>query len=263
MKRIAFPMFVGLLFLMGTCIEAAGPRGPEEQLLDLLNQERSRRGLGQLQWDEQVAEAARAHARLLAKNRRLSHQLSEEPGLAERIGSEGARFTNSGENLALVDDVREAHYALMNSPGHRANMLSPDYNAIGISAIENKGRWYVVEDFVHAVPVFSENEFLDAVVAAFNRTRNSKGKRLVEVQADPLLHQAACSTHGNSREASTRLPRPYELMVFTLSEPQELANRLASQASDAAIRRLNIGVCFRPDPVHGFANFWVAAAFGR
>ena len=262
MNRIILPMFVAVLTLRGADARAAGPFGPEQRMFELLNKARANEHLPRLEWDGRVAEAAGAHAHLMAKNGNLSHQFPGELGVPERIGRAGSRFTSSAENVALADDPESSHRALMDSPGHRANILNPEYNAVGIGTVEQKGRLYVVEDFVHAVPAYSEVQFLDALVAAFNRAREAKGKRAMEVRADPLLHNAACATLGDSRKVSTTLAGATEVVVFTLSEPHEAPNRLARQASDATLRRMNIGVCFRPDHAHGLANFWVVAEFG-
>lgn len=263
MNRIVLALVVAVLTLRGAGNRAAGPLGPEHRMFQLLNEARANEHLPRLEWDERVAEAARAHALLLAKNHGLSHQFTGELGVPERIGRAGSRFTSSAENVALADDAESAHRELMNSPGHRANILNPEYNAVGIGTVEQKGRLYVVEDFVHALPAYSEVQFLDALVAAFNRAREAGGKRTLEVRAESHLHAAACSTLGDSRKVPTSLPGATEVVVFTLSEPHEAPDRLARQASDATLRRMNIGVCFRPDRVHGLGNFWVVAEFGR
>ena len=49
----------------------------------------------------------------------------------------GITFTNTGENNATFNTVLEAHNALMASAGHKANILSAEYDEIGIGIVLN------------------------------------------------------------------------------------------------------------------------------
>jgi uncharacterized protein YkwD len=46
------------------------------------------------------------------------------------------KYMLAGENLALAPDVEIAHNGLMNSPGHRANILNSDYGKVGIGCMD-------------------------------------------------------------------------------------------------------------------------------
>ena len=58
-----------------------GPTKVEKRIFELLNLERKEAALKPLQWNQNAAEAARAHAKLLADNREMSHQFPGEPAL--------------------------------------------------------------------------------------------------------------------------------------------------------------------------------------
>ena len=60
---------------------------------------------------------------------RITHQLN-------RMRDGGVRFGAAGENLALAPTVQVAHDGLMNSPGHRANILNPRYRRVGIGVAD-------------------------------------------------------------------------------------------------------------------------------
>src|SRR5262249_29474267 len=120
----------------------------EKQIFDQLNHERKDAGLPALEWNDLVAKAARRHAEVLVENQQLSHQYPGEAPLPERIGATGVRFTLAAENVARTGYVEDVHLALMNSPGHRANILSSRYNAVGIGLVARDGRFYVTQDFV-------------------------------------------------------------------------------------------------------------------
>ena len=146
-----------------------GPSKAEKRIFELLNLERKDAGLKPLEWNQNAAVAARAHAKLLADNREMSHQFPGEPDLRERLTATTVRFTSAGENVAKADDPDEVHLALMGSPGHRANILGADYTAVGIGVVERDARLYVAQDFVRLVSVYSELQFLQAFTVSFNR----------------------------------------------------------------------------------------------
>ena len=231
----------------------------EKQIFDQLNQERQRAGLATLKWNELVAEAARGHSGELAENGKLSHQFSGEPRLLERIASRGLRFTIAAENVALTEYLEDVHLALMTSPGHRANILNPKYNAVGIGVVEQRGKIFVTEDFVFQVPVYSENQFSAAMVERLNISPKTTGVWRVAAKPDPLMHDLACSTDGNAGKLSDMVRAGY-VVVFSATEPQ-LPEEVQKVISAKGYYHMKFGVCFRPDKDHGSANFWVVAAF--
>src|SRR5262249_14728206 len=78
----------------------ASASSAERQIFDQLNQARQNAGLAALEWNELVAEAARAHAEALSQSKDLSHQYAGEPSLPERLAATGVRFTRAAENVA-------------------------------------------------------------------------------------------------------------------------------------------------------------------
>ena len=239
----------------------AGPSQREQQLLDLVNHEREKAGLQKLAWNDRLAQAALAHSRLLAENRDLSHQFPGEPPLQERVGSTGLRFNSVAENVAEAPAVDVAHSALMQSPGHRANILHPDYNAVGISIVERGKELYVTQDFARTLVSYSEKDFRDAVVTGFNRARRAKGLPEVEVVIDPRLRKFACAQDLNTEKIIQGLPGATSLLVFSSSEPGALPNDLRKMVPDKNLQRMNIGVCLQTGGKIGFSKFWVVAAF--
>lgn len=234
---------------------------PEQRLFDLVNQERQRAGLFKLEWDDHLADAARAHSRLLAQNQDLSHQFEGESPLQQRAGATGARFSAVAENVASAPAVDVAHTSLMKSPGHRANILNSSYNAVGIAIVERSHQLYVTQDFARAVQVYSEAQFSEAIVGAFNHARRARGAPQIEVVFDPRLKKAACSEDTGAQNLLEKLPGATDLAVFTASEPGQLPDHVQKSASDKTVRRMNIGVCFHAGGKTGFSRFWVVVAF--
>lgn len=235
----------------------------EKRIFAELNHERASHGLSALQWDDHAADAARAHAQLLAENGKLSHQFSGEASLPERLGVTGARFTVSAENVARTEFVEDVHPALMGSSGHRANILSTSYNAVGIGVVEEKGRIYVTQDFILLVPDYSESQFNAAFAEAFNLVRKARGIRPIYAHEDPALHQLACTTDGDAVKLANELAGVSAVVAFTSSDPHHLPAELNSRAANADFHLMKFGACFRPDREHGYANFWVVATFAN
>lgn len=262
MKSIYYPVAVLLIALLQTAEPVPAHLSAEQQIFAQLNQERQKAGLTELEWNDNAAMAARNHSRLLAENGQLSHQFPGEATVPERVGATGARFTLSAENIARTEHVEDVHLALMNSPGHRANMLNPSYNAAGIGVVEDKGRVYVTQDFIFLVPVYSEAQFAAAFAETFNLARQARGIRPIDARTPPYFHDLACSTDGEALKLTDKISGARSLVVFTLSEPHHLPEQLLARAANPDFQRMNFGVCFRPDEEHGHANFWVVAAFG-
>ena len=233
----------------------------ELKLFQLLNQERAKAGLPKFQWDYHLAEAARAHAQLLAERRALSHQFPGEPVLGERIGATGARFNAAAENVAEAPTVEELHSGLMNSPPHRANILNGKYNAVGLAIVSRNDQFYVAQNFAHVLPSYSEPQFRDALLAAFNKIRLASNLPPIPATPDAHLKDEACAGNSDAKKLIASLPGVTDLVVFTSSTPEKLPDNMKRAASDAMLRRMNIGVCFRPGKDQGYGSFFVVAAF--
>ena len=259
MKRVLCSIAI-LLFLFRAAEGGPAYSSAEQKIFEQLNQARQTAGLPPLEWNELVADAARSHARMLSHNEELAHQYPGEQTLSERLGATGVRFTRAAENVARTQYLEDVHLALMGSSGHRANMLNPRYNAVGIGVVEDAGKIYVTQDFIFLVPAYSEAEFSAAFTEELNQARKAKGIRAIDMRPDAFLRDLACSTDGDANKLSDKVNGKY-LVVFTSSEPHRLPGKMLQAASTSDYHRMNFGVCFRPDKEHGYANFWVVATF--
>jgi hypothetical protein len=238
-----------LALILVICATAASAQSPlEKQLFDLVNRERERAGVSKLEWNDNLARAALRHSQLLDEHQELSHLFA-------------GRFNSVAENVAEAPEVAVAHKGLMDSPAHRANILNPVYNAIGISIVQHGQELYVTQDFAHILASYSEKQLRDAVVTGFNNTRRARGLRPVDVIIDAQLRNAACAQDMNTDKMIQGLPGAARLLVFSLSEPGALPDELRKAAADKTLERMNIGVCLLTGGRNGFSKFWVVAAF--
>lgn len=111
--------------------------GAEKQMFDMVNKERTARGIRALSLGSQaLIGVARAHCEDMFERGYFSHYTPEGLSPFDRMLNAGISFTAAGENLALAPNVDLAHKGLMESPGHRANILSPDFGRVGIGVID-------------------------------------------------------------------------------------------------------------------------------
>lgn len=108
----------------------------ENTMLNLINQERISKGLRHLSLSFPLRELARDYARDMFGGGYFSHYNSEGESPFDRMQKRGISFTAAGENLALAPNVDLAFQGLINSPGHRANILSSDFGKVGIGVID-------------------------------------------------------------------------------------------------------------------------------
>lgn len=112
----------------------------EARMLDMVNAERAERGLSPLKADLQLAEVARGHSRDMLGRGYFSHVSPEGGSLAQRMRKSDARYLVAGENLAFAPTLEVAHQGLMDSPGHRANILRPQFGRLGVGVLDG-GRY--------------------------------------------------------------------------------------------------------------------------
>jgi uncharacterized protein YkwD len=111
----------------------------EYQLFDLTNASRANHQLPILTWDEHVRETARKHSSDMALNQYFSHTNLEGESPFDRLEEDQVSFHTAGENLAYGQfSSIFAHEGLMNSMGHRKNILQKDYEYLGVGVAFNE-----------------------------------------------------------------------------------------------------------------------------
>ena len=103
------------------------------EILELVNYERTSRGLDPLEIDEQLDQAANLHTDEMIQADRMSHQLSGEASLGDRVTATGYEWSYVGENIAAGYVTPESVVeGWMGSDGHRENILDSGFTHIGI-----------------------------------------------------------------------------------------------------------------------------------
>jgi uncharacterized protein YkwD len=194
--------------------------------LCLLNGERADHGLGPLAPNDKLAAAATAYAQDLVAGSYFSHTGRDGSGVLDRIERSGYLPRDAGwvlgENLAWgtgsLATPGSIMQAWMNSPGHRDNILNPDYREIGIgvvagnpAAADGLGATYATE--FGAIEGFEEPE-AEPVAVADRSSRSERAaksrrraRRLAKARHARRAHQSRRAGKGRGRAAGKRRGR--------------------------------------------------------
>ncbi len=250
---------------------AANPHAPAQidesrQTLILVNQARTEKGLAPLEWDEGLAKAAQEHALLLAQNHGLSHQFAGEPPLDRRISAADVRVGRSGENVAVNYNSAGAHVAFMQSPEHQANILNPEFDALGIAVVRDGDLLYFVEDFAHRRPVLSSSESARLILHRFAEVRGRAGAPPLRDTYENDLQAWACPAVRDDNDRVTLSEQTAAsgaklVLAFSASSPDNMPPELLRVVADPAIDHYSVGVCYTETDRYPAGRYFVAIAF--
>lgn len=108
----------------------------EQQMLALINKERTSRGLKALTLDSALSNVAERKSKDMIANNYFSHQSPTYGSPFEMMKQFGIAYRSAGENIACNRSVEAAHQALMESQGHRENILNAGFTHIGLGIVD-------------------------------------------------------------------------------------------------------------------------------
>lgn len=112
--------------------DVASASAAEQRLFALANRDRAAAGLPPLVWDDRVAAVARAYSEEMRRTNVVAHISPISGAPDDRVRAGKIKTAVVLENVARAYSVGEAHAGLMNSPAHRANLLSRSATHLGI-----------------------------------------------------------------------------------------------------------------------------------
>jgi hypothetical protein len=249
MKTFFRPAIVMMaaLGICGPIVNAQTRSGVMEQaLLQYANRERTTRGLAPLKWSDALAEAAQKHAYRMAQENTLSHQFPGEPPVQERAARAGAQFSTIAENVAEGPDVATIHKEWMNSPPHRANVLDPHLDSIGIAVATNNGTMFAAEDFSLAMGAMDISD-QEKVVSQLLQAR---GLRLLDYTGDA---RRSCVLDNGYAGSHT----PSFVLHYATPDLQTLPDLLEKRIQTGKYHSAVVGAC-PADSKYGFSSYRVA-----
>jgi uncharacterized protein YkwD len=152
--------FWGLLLGMGILAVVAlpesvpaaprAPRDTADEIIRLTNVERQKAGVGPVQKNATITKVAEDYAALMAKLNKLDHNL-DGINAGQRLTNAGYKWDSWGENIADgYADAASVVKGWMDSPGHKMNILNPNFTEIGVGvAYSADGVPYYDQVFAH------------------------------------------------------------------------------------------------------------------
>jgi uncharacterized protein YkwD len=234
----------------------------ERELLDKANAERSRAGLPPLKIDDGLLRAARAHAAQMAAQKHISHQFSGELSPGDRIAAiSSLHLQRTGENVALAPNVEDAHDALMASPPHRDNLLSPKFNVAGFGVFRQGHVIYVTQDFGLAMTTYSAQQAEKLVSASVEKLRAQEKMPQLKQVSDSDAQSGACAmAKADSLSAASPPPGAY-MLRYTSMQPDSLPADISKVISHRGLHTYSAGTCYARTRRYPSGAYWVVLEF--
>jgi len=220
-------------------LNAQRPFGPEnnltvaeQYLFAAANEARANQGLSPLRLDPVLTEASAFHAREMANHNAISHQFDGEPELATRGANACAHFSLISENVGEAPSSVIIHDLWMHSPGHRANLLDPNVDSIGIAIVTRNNQLYAVEDFASTVPTLTLNQQERTVAGVIAKS----GMRVTETTEDARQTCTMSTGYAGSRQ-------PWFIMRYTAASLNAIPSQLHSRLSSCKYHQAVVGAC--------------------
>lgn len=127
----------------------------EAQVYQRINDIRQKQGLSPLRNNEKLAGVARSYSQQMAEKNFFSHTSPDGSTMVKRVESARIFYLMLGENLFMCTNVPQpapsAVQGWMNSPGHRKNILRPEYRETGIGVWRKGNSYYMTQLFMRSL----------------------------------------------------------------------------------------------------------------
>jgi hypothetical protein len=237
----------------------------EMQILSTLNRSRAEAGAPVLKLNDKLRDAARQHSTLLVQRHALSHQFPGEPQLTDRLRSAGLFFSAAAENVGTNSQLDDVNDMFLRSPGHRANMLNPIYDAVGIGVVHRGRDYWVTEDFAQLTPSLSAQQVEDQAAASFELKWKKSHRVLpkrVSIEAQRAFACKTAKSGGKLQQSGVTYEgrMPHSVVGFNTPDPAWLAPQVDSVISNANVSLYAVGAC-TPQQSGDNGQFWIVMSF--
>jgi len=247
---------------------AATPEEAEQRLLANVNRDRAAAGLPVLAADERLIQVARGYAEEMHRTRVVAHISPISGSSADRVRAANIRTGVVLENVARAYGVNEAHQGLMNSPGHRANIMSAIATHIGIGVafgdeISGRREIFITQVFTRVPPKIDPAQAFETVRKKLQAARPVVPAPQLRLPAQQFADALAT---GMSRDAAydairaqlQGLGRRYQRVGSVITATADLdsfdgAGVVAGSAGD----EVGIGIAQGPHPDFGDRAIWI------
>lgn len=225
----------------------------EQAMLNIINRTRSQNGAPPLSMDPRITAVARKHSEDMLKNKFFAHVSPRYGDLKDRFARGGLIAKRFAENLASNRSLIEAHQGLMDSPGHRRNILDPDMSLIGIGIARTEdGQLLITENFMQPFEEYNTEALASQLYREINEARAAEN--LPPLQNRSVLDSVArenskamCASDNTSYETARRLldqksPRLKYIQMSVLKSPNPPKVEQVADVLNSRYSLIGIGI---------------------
>ncbi|MGA9522259.1 MAG: CAP domain-containing protein [Myxococcaceae bacterium] len=171
--------------------EPSDPEVARERILERINALRRAHGVAPLTLEPRVTEVAQAYSERMSSEGFFAHVAPDGSTVGQRLQAREYSYRAAGENLGLASGPLSAHFGIEHSPGHRRNLIDPQYTriGIGIAARTDRADPQVIVTEVLVDPARTSGDPLGEAYAALADRRKSLG--LPRLERHEVLEQLA------------------------------------------------------------------------
>lgn len=257
-------------------VEAAPVGSAEEaqqRLAELINRDRARHGLPRLAAWPRLTEVARAHSREMRDTGVVAHVSPTTGDAGDRVRAGRIRVSLVMENLASAATVEQAEEGLMNSPGHRSGILSPEATHMGVGValgeVAGSPQLFVTQLFVRLPAPIDFRLAREQAVGAIERVRRLDEDRELSLVAQDLAQDMASGARaadifGRARERMGAKRTPYSQVVAMVTTTADIAAFQPDKGVvDRSVAAYGLGVAQGDHDVVGEAAIHIVLLLGQ
>jgi uncharacterized protein YkwD len=250
-------------------VPAVSPEEAERRVLASVNRDRVAAGLAMLLWDDRLAAVARGHSEDMRRTHVVAHISPTTGSAADRVRAAKIRTGVVLENVARAYGVNEAHQGLMNSPGHRTNVMSGVATHIGIGVafgeeVSGRREMFVTQVFIRVPPKIDRPGAIETVRQKLVAVRPALVHQPVLTGLAQQLADALAAgvprdeAYQRAKRQLDSFGRSYQRFATVINATADLdALDGAGVLDGAAANEVGIGVAQGPHPDFGDNAIWV------
>ena len=235
----------------------------EARIAGLINREREKIGLSPLTVVPELSEFARVQSRNMVERGLLSHEAVPGRPFSRRIKESGFLYRICGENIARSEspDPESIHQALMGSPRHREQILTPEYDRVGVAVETADGKvFFVTEVFLRSLAPLTREAAENAVKDVVNAGRERVGLPSIRFLDTAVSLARKLSDDKAERRPFSGIPSgPGEMVVVSVRTADIKAWPFTATPSvlSALVEYASAGVRFGRDEDFPGGVYWI------
>lgn len=246
----------------------------EERMLALLTADRAKQNLPPLKLDTRLVSVARKHSDDMLATGQVAHVSPTTGSAADRVKADSIRTAIVLENVARAYGVAEAQTGLMNSPGHRANILSNEVTHVGVGItlgddVAGRRELLVTQVFIHVPSVIDPAKVRKQAMKQIRKLKPMTSSPDLQVIAQKFA--AAIARGVSTKDASARASKSLDVNRGGFARVSTLVTTVADIASfnpkgalgGAAVRYMGVGIAQGDHPVMGDGAIYIVVLLGE